>query len=269
MGVKADIYEKTSWTTRLLKKRDALFPLPAQQFSRVFSRPFAQKHKVFGSPQGGAERRLLRRSNKMLSSASCYTPAFKFAKLRLVVEDTTSESGGMKYAVIGLLLLLGAGIAAAVFLTGGEEETKEVAQEPPPEPEEKKVAYADEMEIPEDLDELKPEEPDEAPKKKFARAANCKGDLPIAEVRKAVARYGGEVRSCYEKALKNNNVLQGKLTVRMNVAKSGSVSHVSFGGLNDGSLRTCVRQRAIKWSFPKPIGGCATVSAPFSLVPRS
>ena len=57
--------------------------------------------------------------------------------------------------------------------------------------------------------------------------------------------------------------------VRLKIGTAGSVQGVLVGGwLRDADVVACVRERARSWHFPGPAGGCAVISAPFSLTPR-
>jgi hypothetical protein len=96
----------------------------------------------------------------------------------------------------------------------------------------------------------------------------CSGDL--AGALKVINENRAQVRSCYERRLKINNVLQGDLMLRLKVGSTGKVVATSIGGsLRDEAIHACVRNLASTWTFQVPTGGsCALVQVPFSFSPK-
>ncbi len=180
--------------------------------------------------------------------------------------------GGMRYAMIGLLLLLG---AVGLYCMSQEEPEPDPVPEglvdagaPPP----RQIAPT--FEIPEEEDAALP---DAAPPPETQMSSSmrrrvrreCNGDLDVAAIRRVVRQAQPQVRACYERRLKVNNILQGNVQVRMIVGRDGSVDQVAVGGsLRDPEVFSCVRRLANTWRFPNPTGGCAQVNVPFSLTPR-
>lgn len=178
----------------------------------------------------------------------------------------------MKYGLIGLLLLL-----AAVGLYCVSQE------DPPPPPPpvvadagvlERTTQFGPEIEIPEeepDAGEVDSGETEVVATMTTMRpvSRDCDGQLDVAAVQRVVAQERRQVRSCYERRLKVNNVLQGQVVVRMIVGQTGSVEQVAVNGsLRDNEVFQCVRRLAQGWQFPRPTGGrCAQVNAPFTLTP--
>src|SRR5438552_2243862 len=81
----------------------------------------------------------------------------------------------------------------------------------------------------------------------------CSGDLP--NPLKVINENRAQVRSCYERRLKINNVLQGDLTLRLRVGTNGRVTATAVGGsLHDEAVYACVRNLASTWSFSVPSG---------------
>ena len=103
------------------------------------------------------------------------------------------------------------------------------------------------------------------------RAARaCAGTIDQRRLAGVIATYRPQVRACYERGLKANNLLQGTLNVRLKVQPNGSVTNVRLGGsLRDNDVFSCVRRVASNWRFPNPEGGCAEISQPFRLTPRN
>jgi outer membrane biosynthesis protein TonB len=184
------------------------------------------------------------------------------------------SGGGLKYAVLGLVLLGG---AAAVYLaTRDDGPTEPVAEAPPPEVERPKRSTAlsqDDFVIPEDdlEDEEEAEEEPQAPKRRAVRRkpVECDGEVNKTQVRKVFMQNERQVRACYERRLKVNNILQGRLDVEVRLGQTGSVDAVRIGGtLRDNEVHACVRRAAQSWEFPAlESGRCVTVGIPFHLTP--
>jgi hypothetical protein len=97
----------------------------------------------------------------------------------------------------------------------------------------------------------------------------CSGDLPSAL--KVINDNRAQIRSCYERRLKINNVLQGDLKLRLKVGSGGKVVATSVNGsLHDEQVFACVRNLAASWTFTVPSGGaCAVVQVPFQFSPKA
>ncbi len=76
-------------------------------------------------------------------------------------------------------------------------------------------------------------------------------------------RYQSRVIACYQRALKTNQGLGGKVVVSFTVGPAGSVIKASAEGFDDGVDR-CIEQEARTWRFEKPEGQ-ATFEIPFVL----
>lgn len=98
---------------------------------------------------------------------------------------------------------------------------------------------------------------------------DCSGSIDATAAQNALAEYNLQFRNCYERRLKVNNHLEGRVTLQVRVGRNGAVSAVRTGGsLNDAQVLSCVRGIAQRITFPNPTGGCAVVSAPFNFTPR-
>lgn len=99
---------------------------------------------------------------------------------------------------------------------------------------------------------------------------DCAGAVPEAAARAQLAERNREFRNCYERRLKVNHTIEGRVNVRMRVGRGGEVSAVSVSGtLSDNEVLSCVRGIAQRLRFPPPTGGtCAVVAAPFNFTPR-
>jgi hypothetical protein len=174
----------------------------------------------------------------------------------------------MKYVVIGLLFLGG---AIALWLLAGDDKP---APAPAPAPEVKRVNPMEQPEL--ELEEPEPEPVTEGPApaktnkpRRVGGEWDCTGDLPGAI--KVINENRPQIRSCYERRLKVNNVLQGDLRLRLKVANSGKVVATQVAGsIRDQTVFSCVRSLAQTWTFPVPTGGgCAVVDVPFQFSPKN
>jgi hypothetical protein len=98
----------------------------------------------------------------------------------------------------------------------------------------------------------------------------CKGDAP-AGLRSALSGAAGSVRGCYERALRQNQMLQGKLVVAVKVGPHGQACGASLASdtLGDPAVASCVLQKFRSGTFPPPIGGCVDVQVPISFMPKT
>jgi outer membrane biosynthesis protein TonB len=73
------------------------------------------------------------------------------------------------------------------------------------------------------------------------------------------------IRACYERELRHDHGLAGKLGVRFTIGTVGKVTSVDIDsdGVGSPALAACVRSTVGRWRFPAPKGGPAEVTAPF------
>jgi outer membrane biosynthesis protein TonB len=186
-------------------------------------------------------------------------------------EPPPPSGGGLSYAILGLLLLGGA--VAVYFATREDDAPDRVAEAPPPidRPERSTALSQSDLIIPDDDLDDAPAEAEPAPAKRPARrpGGECEGEVDKARVRQVFAANDRQVRACYERRLKLNHVLQGRLDVEVRLGKTGSVDGVRIGGtLRDNEVHDCVRRAARSWQFPPLASGtCAVVALPFHLTP--
>jgi hypothetical protein len=79
---------------------------------------------------------------------------------------------------------------------------------------------------------------------------------------------GASARGCYDRALRNNSNLAGKLTIAVRVAQNGSACSVNATSdtLGDPSVTSCVLQKFRSGKYPRPRGGCVDAAVPISFV---
>jgi len=180
-------------------------------------------------------------------------------------------SGPFIIAALVMLLLMGGLI---IWKLTGREEPK--PPEPPP------VASAP---ITPQLEEPPPppppleEDAGKAPEKQVVKkgtvsggstcSATCSGEEP-AGLRGILAGRAAQARGCYDRALRNNNTLQGRMTVNVKIGTGGQVCQANVGKneLGDPGLTSCVLQMFRSGTFPQPKGGCVDAQIPLNFQPK-
>jgi TonB family protein len=97
----------------------------------------------------------------------------------------------------------------------------------------------------------------------------CGGSINNA-LSTAVSARAGSARPCYERALRVNANLQGKLTVSVRVDPSGNVCSASItqDAVHSPEVSNCVTGMFRSAKFPPPTGGCMDVNIPLNFTPR-
>ncbi|MGD8316776.1 MAG: AgmX/PglI C-terminal domain-containing protein [Myxococcales bacterium] len=180
-----------------------------------------------------------------------------------------------KYVLLALLLLLAAGGLWLFVKSEDSEPPAEVATpapEPPP-----REQFAPQIEIPEEPTEAKRAESKDEPERQPSEPTwkppsewDCRGTLQASQIRDVInGPPRKQVQTCYERGLKDNNLLQGTMKVLLTIGSSGEVRAVSISGsLDDPQVYTCVKRVAKSWKFPKPQGGCVRTEVPFQMTPK-
>ena len=91
------------------------------------------------------------------------------------------------------------------------------------------------------------------------------GELDPAMVAKEVRTRLGAIKACYERALKRNPNLSGKVVIHWTITQAGTVSGVDVESdtLGDAEVASCIKSLVARWRFPAPSGGSVEVSFPF------
>jgi hypothetical protein len=180
------------------------------------------------------------------------------------------KSGNAGFIVAALIMLLLIGGLIFWKMRGSEE--KPVATPPPTSTPEIK------LEAPPPPPPPPPEVEEDAGKKpngkKFVGtptggcAGPCTGDSALT--RSGLSGKAGQARGCYERALRNNNTLSGRLTMSVRVGPQGQVCSASVASntLGDPGVASCVAQMFRSSSFPPPQGGCMDAQVPMNFVPK-
>ena len=83
-------------------------------------------------------------------------------------------------------------------------------------------------------------------------------------VKVAVKMYDRETRACYERALKRNSKLNGKLILSWTLDSSGKASAIVVKKPLEDKLDTCIIESMKSWKFPQTsVNKTAVVSYPF------
>lgn len=100
-------------------------------------------------------------------------------------------------------------------------------------------------------------------------AASCSGTASGALSGEVQGR-AGRARGCYERALRNNSTLQGKMSVNITVDSSGNVCAASTSGDTVGSpeVSSCVLGMFRGQKLPAPTGGCVQMRIPLNFQPK-
>jgi len=91
------------------------------------------------------------------------------------------------------------------------------------------------------------------------------GELDPNMVAKEVRTRLGAIKACYERALKRNPNLSGKVVIHWTITQAGTVSGVDVeqDTLGDAEVASCIKSLIARWRFPAPSGGSVDVSFPF------
>ena len=91
------------------------------------------------------------------------------------------------------------------------------------------------------------------------------GELDPSLVSKEVRARIGAIKACYERALKRNPNLSGKVKVRWTITAAGTVSAVDIeeDSMGDSEVSSCIKGLVSRWRFPAPSGGSVDVVYPF------
>jgi outer membrane biosynthesis protein TonB len=100
-------------------------------------------------------------------------------------------------------------------------------------------------------------------------SAKCSGTGNSA-LNSALSARAGAARPCYERALRVNSTLQGKLTVSVRVDPQGNVCGASIASdaIHSPEVSNCVMGMFRSAKFPPPTGGCVEAQVPLSFVPK-
>jgi hypothetical protein len=84
------------------------------------------------------------------------------------------------------------------------------------------------------------------------------------------ARFG-QVKACYERRLRVDASLEGKLDLNISISSGGRVTGVAVNKdtVKDSQMLSCVRGTIRQWNFPKPQNGRVVVAKTFLFKKKS
>lgn len=172
-----------------------------------------------------------------------------------------------KYGIVLLIFLLTCGGVSLYLQQTKEPEPQVEVPAPVPPPREQ---FAAEIEIPEEEPEPDESDVEVTERRRSPEPVDCGGTLEPAQIRRVInGAPRKQVQTCYEHRLKDNNLLQGQMTVRLMIAPSGAVRNVWVSGtLRDSQVYSCVKRVARTWKFPRPEDGCVLTDVPFTMTPK-
>jgi hypothetical protein len=114
-----------------------------------------------------------------------------------------------------------------------------------------------------------PSSPGAAPPKVRLGATTVSGRLPPRVIQHIVRSNFEKFRTCYEAGLGRNNELEGRVTARFVIDRTGKVSNVADGGsdISDPEVTSCVLKAMYTLEFPPPANGIVTVVYPLMFAP--
>jgi outer membrane biosynthesis protein TonB len=182
------------------------------------------------------------------------------------------KAGGGAFIAAAVVMLLLMGGLIYWKVSGNKEEPKPVATapvEPPPPELEAPPPPPPPLKEVEDAGKKVVRKSGSGPVVSGACGPECKGTVPSA-LNAALGAKGGAARGCYERALRQNSMLQGKIMVGVRVGAQGQVCSANVvSNTVDSGVGSCVAGIFKTSSFPPPNGGCVDVQVPLNFVPKS
>lgn len=90
------------------------------------------------------------------------------------------------------------------------------------------------------------------------------GEVDAGAVASRIRGQLGGIRSCYERALRDNPALRGRVEVRFTLGENGRIARTTASGMSEApEVATCVAQRLRALAYPQPRGGSVDFMFPF------
>lgn len=102
------------------------------------------------------------------------------------------------------------------------------------------------------------------------KSAKKEGHLDKDIIRTVVRSHIGDIRSCYNMGLKENDRLAGKVVTQFVIDPEGEINHAEVleTTLDHEEVEECMIGAIAHWKFPKPRGGGnVVITYPFVLEP--
>jgi TonB family protein len=104
-----------------------------------------------------------------------------------------------------------------------------------------------------------------------SEAPTVDGPLDPSLVSKEVRTRIGAIKACYERALKRNPNLSGRVKMRWTITTAGTVTDVEIDEdtVGDAEVASCLKGLVGRWRFVAPSGGPVQVVYPFLFEPAT
>lgn len=98
--------------------------------------------------------------------------------------------------------------------------------------------------------------------------ASGPGKINASSIESVFRRRRGAIQSCYERALRVNGEVEGKISIRVTIGTAGTVTNVEVvkNTTGDSAVGTCIIQKVRSWNFPPPDGGVVIFTRHFLLM---
>ncbi len=95
------------------------------------------------------------------------------------------------------------------------------------------------------------------------------GKVDAAAIAREIRTRRKAIAACYERALKGQPTLAGKLVVRFSLSPAGTVTaaDIDDDSLGSPEVSACIRSTVLRWRFPALTEGSAELSFPFVFQP--
>ncbi len=96
------------------------------------------------------------------------------------------------------------------------------------------------------------------------------GELSQAAINRVLNRQKKALRDCYERALKRDRALKGKIVISFEILETGRTAEISIDDrMGSNTVASCIKKRVRYWRFPRPAGGSVFVDLPIVFQPSS
>ena len=96
------------------------------------------------------------------------------------------------------------------------------------------------------------------------------GQIDNGAVAAVFGRRKGAITACYEKELRRNQNIKGRITLRFTIGTSGRITSIAAtqNTTGDEGIASCIISKVQGWKFDPPSGGAVTFTYPFILEAR-
>jgi hypothetical protein len=99
-------------------------------------------------------------------------------------------------------------------------------------------------------------------------ATGGEGEIDANRVASLIRGQLGGIRSCYERSLRNNPTLNGRIDVHFTIGESGRITSITPSGMSEApEVGSCISSAIRRIAFPQPTGGAVEFTFPFTFSP--